>query len=223
MSHEIRGYVTKMKAGLRLVFEENYGKINQEAQSFINTMYRQSEDFGDLVEEFLDISHLEQDIEIQLKIDDNNIIDILKGVVGDLSELLLKKNISVVYEGNVPEKIFLPSDSSKISRVFSNILTNAIKYSKEDTSVRIGYIESEGMHTFYIKDTGIGIPTTEQASVFKKFYRATNARSLHFAGTGLGMYFSKLIVERHGGKIWFESTERIGTTFFVSLPKKIQE
>ena len=66
----------------------------------------------------------------------------------------------------------------------------------------------------------IGIPLKEHENMFKKFYRASNAREVHASGTGLGLYFSKLIVERHDGKIWFESLEGSGTTFFVSLPKK---
>lgn len=219
MSHEIRGYVTKMKGGLKMLFEEDYGKIDQRAQVFVNELFKQSEDFGDLIEEFLDISHIEQDSQISLKMGECNLLDILKSVVADIKDSLSKKDISIVYEGNLPEKIYSNCDSTKVSRVFSNILLNSIKYSKERSAIRVGYLEGNAMHTLYIKDVGIGIPPDEQANVFKKFYRATNARMLHFSGTGLGMYFSKLIIERHGGKIWFESTEGLGTTFFVSLPK----
>lgn len=222
MSHEIRGFVTRMKGGLSMLYQEEVGKMSAEQQSFVNDMLQQSEEFGALIEEFLDVAHLEQDSEIALKKEECNLIDIIKGVEGDVNESLLKKDISVIHEGNLPEKVFVLCDNIKMSRVFSNIMTNAIKYSAERTSVRIGYIENSLTHTIYIKDSGIGIPPEEQTQMFKKFYRATNARGVHIAGTGLGLYFSKLIVENHAGKIWFESEEGRGTTFFVSLPKTIE-
>ncbi|HYC34738.1 MAG TPA: HAMP domain-containing sensor histidine kinase [Candidatus Paceibacterota bacterium] len=223
MSHEIRGFVTKMRGGLSMLYQEELGKLSADQQSFINNMLNESDDFAGLVEEFLDIAHLEQDTEIELKKEESNLIDVIKGVEGDLNEAILKKDLTIVHEGNLPDKIFVLCDSNKIGRVFSNILSNAIKYSPERTSIRIGYIENNLTHTIYIKDSGIGIPPQEQANMFKKFYRATNARQVHISGTGLGLYFTKLIVEKHGGKIWFESVEGRGTTFFVSLPKKSEE
>lgn len=223
MSHEIRGFVTRVRGGLSMLYQEEIGKLNAEQQTFVNEMLNQSEDFGNLIEEFLDVAHLEQDSEISLQKQECNLVDIIKGIEGDINENLLKKDISIIHEGNLPERVFALCDNTKIGRVFSNIMTNAIKYSPERSSIRIGYIENNLTHTVYIKDSGIGIPPEEQTQMFKKFYRATNARGVHIAGTGLGLYFSKLIVEKHGGKIWFESEEGRGTTFFVSLPKTPEE
>lgn len=219
MSHEIRGFVTKMKGGLRALSHEEFGILTPDQTSYVNDLMGQSDEFGNLIEEFLDIGHLEQDSEISLSKGDYNILDIIKGVVGDAKESLAKKDIGVIYEGNVPEKIYCVCDNNKMGRVFSNIIMNAIKYSNEKSSIHVGYIDANTFHTIYIKDTGIGIPDTEKANMFKKFFRAANAKNIHASGTGLGLYFSKLIVEKHNGRVWFESIEGNGTTFFVSLPK----
>lgn len=220
MSHEIRGFVTKVKGGLQALIGEEFGLLTRDQSDYLKDMVSQSDDFADLIEEFLDVGHLEEDTEIALSKGDYNLLDLIKNVVVDIKEQILRKNISIVYEGNLPEKIFCFCDSGKISRVFSNIILNAIKYSSENSSIHIGYIDSLKDHTVFIKDFGIGIPDQEKTSMFKKFFRASNAREQHVSGTGLGLYFSRLIVEKHGGKIWFESTRGTGTTFFISLPKE---
>lgn len=219
MSHEIKGFITKMKGGLSSLYKEELGKLTLNQQTYIDSLFKESEEFALLIDDFLDISQLEQDVEVKIDKVNCNIIDVLKGVISDSSENIAKKDITIVYEGNVPEKIFLSCDSIKIGRVFSNILNNSIKYSPERSSIRIGYLESNLMHTIYFKDSGIGIPKGDQPKIFSKFYRAGNARGVHISGTGLGLYFSKLIVDKHEGNIRFESGEDRGTTFFVSLPK----
>jgi two-component system sensor histidine kinase VicK len=73
---------------------------------------------------------------------------------------------------------------------------------------------------FSISDTGIGIPESEQENVFKRFFRASNALKFETEGNGIGLYLAKNIVEAHGGKIWFESKENKGTTFYFTLPLK---
>ncbi len=221
MSHEIRGFVTKVKGGLRALLNEEFGILTHDQSDYVKEMINQGDDFADLIEEFLDVGHLEEDTEISLSKADFNLIDIIKNVLLDMKDVLLRKNISVVYEGNVPEKVYCFCDSSKIGRVISNLFTNAIKYSKDRDVIHIGYIGSEDSHTILIKDFGIGIPESEKQHMFKKFFRASNAREKHTTGTGLGLYFSRLIVEKHGGKIWFESREGKGTTFFISLPKEV--
>jgi len=220
MSHEIRGFVTKVKGGLRALVHEDFGILTEDQSSYIKDMMLQGDEFAELIEEFLDVGHLEQDTEMSLSMGDYNLLDIIKGVISDVGEALHRKEISIVYEGNIPEKIYCPCDNNKIGRVFSNIILNAAKYSPEKSSVRIGYIDANTTHTIYIKDSGIGIPDSQREDMFKKFFRANNARNIHSSGTGLGLYFSKLIVEKHRGKIWFESTEGNGTTFFISLPKE---
>lgn len=111
-------------------------------------------------------------------------------------------------------------DAERIEQVLSNLLSNAIKYSPQGGPVEVT-LEKE-IHThevrFRIRDEGMGIPREQQAHLFRSFVRADNVRSARISGTGLGLYLCRELVERHGGRIWFESNEGLGTTFFFVLP-----
>ena len=86
--------------------------------------------------------------------------------------------------------------------------------------IRSEILEDKPFALVSVKDTGIGIPEDEQSKIFEKFFRARNAVKYQAEGIGLGLYITKNIIERHGGKIWFESIEDRGTTFYFTLPLK---
>jgi signal transduction histidine kinase len=111
-------------------------------------------------------------------------------------------------------------DPERIEQVVDNLLSNAIKYSPENGPVQVMLRESNGapMASLSVSDRGIGIPAQQQARIFGRFERADNSRAYGIGGTGLGLYLSRAIVEQHGGRIWFESVEGQGSTFFVVLP-----
>lgn len=108
------------------------------------------------------------------------------------------------------------ADPRLLEHIFVNLLTNAMKYSPEDTTITITLSESDGYVRIQVKDEGIGIPAEDQPHLFKAFYRARNAAQAH--GTGLGLAIVRRNVELHGGSISFESVEGKGSTFTVSLP-----
>jgi len=99
-----------------------------------------------------------------------------------------------------------------------NLVNNAIFYTGAGGEVIISIKRNGSNVEFSIKDTGIGIPKNQQTRVFSRFFRADNAIRKETEGTGLGLFITKNIIEAHGGKIWFESIENKGTTFFFSLP-----
>jgi len=101
---------------------------------------------------------------------------------------------------------------------FSNVINNAIKYSKNAGSVKVEINRQDPDVVVKVKDDGLGIPVSDQENIFKKFFRAHNAINRDVEGSGLGLYFVKQIIEASGGKIWFESKEKKGTTFYISLP-----
>lgn len=105
--------------------------------------------------------------------------------------------------------------------VIQNLLSNAIKYTPEGGKVEasIDLVKGNGI-IFKVSDTGYGIPTDQQNKIFTKLFRADNVVGKDTEGTGLGLYIAKSIVEQSGGKIWFESSENKGTTFYVTLPLK---
>jgi len=109
-------------------------------------------------------------------------------------------------------------DAEKIKLAVDNLLDNAIKYTnsggKLELELSCGIKEVE----FKIKDSGLGIPKSQQERVFSKFFRGENIMKVQTEGTGLGLFITKNIIEAHGGKIWFDSKEGKGTTFYFTLP-----
>jgi len=146
---------------------------------------------------------------------------LMKSVLKEQMPAAEKKHIALVCEKDTSKELILAVDELKIRQVFQNLVSNAIKYSDDKTEIIIGCDKNKDSVTFYIKDKGIGIPERQQNQVFNKFFRAENALTVQTDGTGLGLYIVKEIVGAHGGKVWFESIENKGTTFFVSLPIKL--
>lgn len=120
------------------------------------------------------------------------------------------------------EHLVAAVDPPRIEQVVTNLLTNAIKYSPEGGVIHIQlqlFSDQQDTHLqLRIQDQGIGIPRAQQAQIFGRFARAENARLYGIGGTGLGLYLCRELVEQHQGRIWFESSEGEGTTFFVTLP-----
>ncbi|HEX9135231.1 MAG TPA: PAS domain-containing sensor histidine kinase, partial [Ktedonobacteraceae bacterium] len=111
-------------------------------------------------------------------------------------------------------------DRGRIEQVLSNLLSNAIKYSPQGGPIELTIREEIEPHVAFlsVRDQGIGIPLRQQPRIFGRFVRAENARAAEITGTGLGLYLSRELVERHGGRLWFESAEGVGSTFFMTLP-----
>src|SRR5262249_19009840 len=110
-------------------------------------------------------------------------------------------------------------DIQRVEQVISNILNNAVKYSPQGERVRITLWEDQENKSAVvsIQDDGIGIPAQQQIRIFGRFVRADNAHAHGIHGTGLGLYLSRELIERQSGRIWFESVEGKGTTFFISI------
>jgi signal transduction histidine kinase len=111
----------------------------------------------------------------------------------------------------------LEYDPEKMKMVFSNILDNAIKYSRANSRIMIGYRKDEAGHLFSVQDFGIGISAEDKNKIFSSFYRTEQAKTFSTLGTGLGLYYVKKVIDLHQGKIWFESEENKGTTFYIAL------
>jgi signal transduction histidine kinase len=137
----------------------------------------------------------------------------------ELFELNKRRNIRIEFicETIPKEPLMVHSDKTKLFQIFNNLLSNALKFTISG-SVRFGYTLDSRMLTFYVKDTGIGIPDEFQSKVFDRFQKAELHDRADYEGTGLGLAISKELVAILKGELWFESAKGVGTTFFVRLP-----
>jgi signal transduction histidine kinase len=113
----------------------------------------------------------------------------------------------------------ISADASRIAQVVTNLLTNAIRYNRDNGRVKVGVEVSGDAATLEVADTGIGIPWESQPHIFERFYRVDSARSREQGGSGLGLAICKSIIEAHGGTLSFQSQEGEGSTFIVRLPR----
>lgn len=138
-------------------------------------------------------------------------------VAESLSLVAKQAMVSVVIDQSLPEKLLTVCDREKTQRVLSNIVTNAIKYSKNGGEVVIGYARGSRKHVITVKDSGVGIPAAEQAHIFQPHFRASNAEHSLIAGTGIGLHLVKELMNKQGGDVSFSSKEGEGTIFFIEI------
>jgi signal transduction histidine kinase len=145
--------------------------------------------------------------------------ELTKRVVDNYKSQLAAKDIKIVTESNI-ENTKADIGALGITKVVENLIDNAICYSNEKSKIKIEFSGNEDQLIFKVIDYGIGIPTQDQPSIFKEFFRAKNATVKKNVGTGLGLFISKNIIDGHGGAISFESEENKGSAFSFTIPRK---
>ncbi len=171
---------------------------------------------GDLITDLLDVTRLQAG-RLRLHYEPMDLLALTRRVMARLQMITEQHTLSL---HTSLEYLVVSSDPQRLEQVLSNIINNAIKYSPNGGPVTVSIREDAQAHEalLSIHDTGIGIPAHQQTRVFGRFMRADNARAYGIGGTGLGLYLSREIIERLGGRIWFESTVGQGSTFFIALP-----
>jgi signal transduction histidine kinase len=135
-----------------------------------------------------------------------------------MSAEISKKELKVSFnhkDGNLPKVMV---DGEKVGVVLQNVIENAVKYTPKGGVIEINFEDKDGFIQVSVKDSGIGISDEDQKNVFNRFFRAKNAIKVETDGSGLGLFITKGIVEKHGGKIWFKSKVGEGSTFYFTLP-----
>jgi PAS domain S-box-containing protein len=187
-----------------------------EVQSYVADARLSAARLTALVNGLLDISRLESGrLNVEMKA--LSLPEVTAGVVTELRPQALEKGheVSVTSRGEIGPA---HADAQLIRQVMLNLLSNAIKYTPEAGTIRIDLAQTNGMVEWAVTDTGIGIPPEARGRLFEKFYRAENAMQIETEGTGLGLPLVRLIVERHGGGVTFESEEGRGSTFRFTVP-----
>ncbi len=210
VAHDIRTPVTL----IQLLVSQLSSEKNK-FQNSLDLISRNTQNLSEYVTQLLDFQKAERGM-LKLAVGKVDLKNILHRIVAELEPLLKQKSIDISI--SVP-KTHLWFDENKMSRVFYNLISNAIKYSEESGHIEIKTLVNNKTIKIDVIDYGFGIPQKEQKLIFSRFTRGTNINNKGISGSGIGLMISKKIVELHGGKIEFKSKENLGATFSVILQK----
>jgi len=204
-----------------MLLDGDLGKITAEQKEFLEKTYKSNERMINLINDLLDVTRIEEGRYLYKPVF-TNIEPIVQFVINSFKNEIERKGLELEFikpssEEKIPE---VKIDVEKIRLAIQNLLENAIGYTKAGGKITVSLKHREDKIEFSIKDTGVGIPKDQQARVFSKFFRGSNVIRLETEGSGLGLFITKNIIEAHGGRIWFESKEGEGTTFYFTLPIK---
>ena len=214
VSHELKTPLTSIMGFMETLLE---GALDDKENSrvFLKIIQDHAARLNNLINDLLSLSHLESKQMILGK-KSFNLVQQVEEVILGFSSQLKKKNIQVKNE--LPGDFVILADKGRMDQVFTNLIDNAIKFNKENGSIRIYSELSADKKRIIVEDSGLGIPEKDIPRIFERFYRVDKARSRELGGTGLGLSIVKHIVELHGGSIGVESIEGLGSKFWLTLP-----
>lgn len=220
-SHQLRTPLSAVKWFGRMLISGDAGKLNPMQTEYIEKIIKSNEREIELVNSLLNVSK----IELGKIVIDPKQVDLATLVAGVMTDFKIEaekigRKISIIVDKKIP---IIMADGDLIRYVYSNLISNAMRYTRKDGRITLKVYLSRKFVMNEIKDNGIGIPKKEQKRVFEKFFRASNALKKETDGNGLGLFFSKTIVESSGGRIGFRSSEGRGSTFWFTLPLKLKE
>ncbi len=214
VTHQLRSPLTTLKWGFQDLKEEM--DTDEEQEKYFESLQGNVEKMTDMVNNLLLVSKMDQEGH-KFEKEKFSINELLEGV---LKDYMIDEDSTVSVEKKIEKVPNIFSDPSQLEIVMDNFISNAIKYTKEGGEVKVRLGADNKYILFEVEDNGIGIPKEDQKKVFEKFERAKNVDKVQESGSGLGLFLTKEIVEKLGGKIGFESEEDEGSTFWFKLPMK---
>lgn len=220
-AHQLRTPLSAIKWSIKLVLDEDEGKINQGQKELLSKGYMSNERVINLVNDMLNVSRIEEG-RFGYIFSREDFDKALKIVIESLEKEVSIKNIDLIVSkpDDLPPVLM---DGQKIILVLQNILENAVKYTPEKGKIEISVNLVKNNLIVHIKDNGVGIPKEDKKKIFSKFFRAGNVVRMQTDGSGLGLFICKNIIEAHGGKIEFDTEEGKGTEFSFTLPVTSKE
>ena len=217
-SHELKTPVTAI-SGFAETLQAGAKNDPETLNQFLDIIQRESKRLTELIQDVLSISRIESQSISQQKITDVDVSNLVDEQLSTLQQMASVKHVTLINQ--VPLGIVQRSDEGKLVEIIKNLVSNAIKYNREDGSVTIDYAVDEQQWTLKVTDTGIGIAQNEQSRIFERFYRVDASRTKQVVnGTGLGLAIVLELVQSLQGQISVESQRGVGSAFSVSFPVK---
>ncbi|WP_423978671.1 cell wall metabolism sensor histidine kinase WalK [Lactobacillus jensenii] len=224
VSHELRTPLTSLRAYIEAL-NDGAWKDPEIAPQFLEVTQEETERMIRMINDLLSLSRMDRGV-AKMDLEWVNFNDFLSHVLNRF-DMIVKKDAEKGQEGekkySIKRKItnqdlWVEIDTDQMMQVIDNIMNNAIKYSPDGGVITVGLSQSQNQIILSISDQGLGIPKKDLNKIFDRFYRVDKARSREQGGTGLGLAIAKEIVEAHKGRIWADSQEGKGSTFYISLP-----
>lgn len=220
VSHELRTPLTSMKSYIEALVEGAW-KDPDVAPNFLKVTQEETDRMMRMINDLLNLSRMDSGT-AKLELEYVNLNELFNHIL-DRFDMILKNNDEhdksySIKRDFTRRDIWVEIDTDKIQQVLDNIMNNAIKYSPDGSVITCRLLETHNHVIMSITDQGLGIPKDAISHVFDRFYRVDKARSRAQGGTGLGLAISKEVIQMHGGRIWVESREGEGSTFYISLP-----
>lgn len=216
-AHQLRTPLSAIKWTLKMMMDGDIGDITVEQKEFLRRGYITNERMISLVNDLLNVSRIEEGrFGYEFKV--TAIEDIIENLLKTASSLIQEKNINFSLNkpsGNIRK---IKADFEKLTLALENILNNAIKYTPPHGKINMTVEDKDNELTITIIDTGVGVPKDQLAKLFTKFFRGSNVIRLQTDGSGLGLFITKNVVEKHGGSILIQSEESKGTRVTITLP-----
>ena len=215
VAHELKNPLVSIRGYSELLLSGAVGDLNTQQSEFLKTILNNVDRMTELISDLLDAAKLDSGHE-KIHLSPIQAEHVIQQVVATLLPQLEEKGLLLCTDlstGLPP----VQADESRLTQILTNLLSNAAKYTLPGGKITINARANREEMIFSVQDTGIGIKPSDQQRIFQRYFRTDDAQSRDIPGTGLGLYICKILVELHGGRIWFESDYGKGTTFFFTL------
>lgn len=215
-AHQLRTPLTSVKFALQMLKDALYDDLSSTQQEIFKQGNTAVDRMFEMTENLLTVDALDYGT-LDLQLEPQNLTELIHEIINSFTDQYNRKHItlSTAFDTSITA---LNCDRNRLQDVISNVLDNAIKYTPENGTITISTSTNQAHITISVSDTGIGFDTKEIPNLFKKFSRLDNAKRVDANGSGLGLYISKKIIEKHNGTITMTHNEPQGTIVTITLP-----
>jgi signal transduction histidine kinase len=219
MSHELRTPLNAILGYAELIMDDIYGEVPEKIRDVLERVQKSGQHLLGLINAVLDLAKIEAG-QLSLSIGDYSIKEVVYTAITSVESLAAEKQLKLGTELS-PDLPIGKGDERRIAQVLLNLLGNAIKFT-EAGEVKVHVETTDGAFLVAVSDTGPGISEADQEMIFEEFQQADSSSTKQKGGTGLGLSIAKRIIAMHGGRIWVESSLGKGSTFWFTLPVRVE-
>lgn len=218
VAHQLRTPLSAVKWVLKMLLDGDAGALAAEQQSLLGKGYESNERMIRLVNDMLDVVRIESG-KVTYHFAPVQLADLAQDLLLDFIGPIKKKNLTLAFDTPTTKLPQVLADAEKIRTALQNLIDNAIRYTPAKGAITLR-LQPVGRQVWVtVSDTGIGVPQHQHHQLFSRFFRGDNAIKMATDGSGLGLFIARSIIEKHHGRIWFESRENDGSSFHFTLPR----